>query len=486
MLNYLQRLGKSLMLPVSIMPIAAILKGVGYWIDPIGWGANNIIAAFLIESGGAIIDNLPILFAVGIAIGMAEQKDSMIMMSTIVSYLLVDRLLSQDTISLLMNVSISKVPQCFESTPNAFIGILVGLISAKIYDRYHNIQLPNAFSLFNGRRFSPIVCTFAMLLLSIILILVWPILYNLFVVFSEMIAKLGATGAGIYAFFNRLLIPTGLHHALNSVFWFDVANINDIGKFWGSISGGILGQTGMYQAGFFPVMMFGLPAAALAMYQYARPENKKKVGAILLSSAIASFLTGVTEPIEFAFMFVAPSLYLMHAILTGIFVFIAASMKWLAGFSFSAGFIDYVLSMKAPFSHNAYMLIPLGIISAFVYYYLFKFMILRYNLMTPGREVDELVFEDTNIENGITLDSQDYDELAILYVESLGGKSNIIAVDSCITRLRVRLRDIELVDEQAIINTGVSGIVKMGKNGLQAIIGTQVDFIVEAMNDIIR
>lgn len=486
MINYLQRLGKSLMLPVSIMPIAAILKGIGYWIDPVGWGTNNIIAAFLIESGGAIIENLPFLFAVGIAIGMAKQKDSMIMMSTVVSFLLVERLLSQSTISLLMNVPISEVPKCFESTPNAFIGILVGLISAYLYDHFSHVQLPKAFSFFDGKRFVPIVCTGAMLVLSIVLIFVWPIFYNFFVSFSEVIAQLGSLGAGIYAFFNRLLIPTGLHHALNSVFWFDVANINDIGKFWGTVSGGVLGQTGMYQAGFFPIMMFGLPAAALAMYRYARPENKKRVGIILLSSAIASFLTGVTEPIEFAFMFVAPSLYLMHALLTGIFVFIAASMKWIAGFSFSAGFIDYILSIKAPFSNDIFMLIPLGIICAFVYYFLFKFMILRYNLMTPGREIDEIVFTDTVAESSITLESDDYDELAIIYVEALGGVDNIISVDSCITRLRVEVKDMQLVDEDKIISTGVSGIVKMGKTGLQAIIGTRVDFIVEAMNDIIR
>lgn len=486
MVNYLQRLGKSLMLPVSVMPIAAILKGIGYWIDPVGWGSHNIIAAFLIESGGAIIDNLPFLFAVGIAIGMAEQKDSMIMMSTVVSFLIVENLLSKSTLALLMNIPESNVPQCFESTPNAFIGILIGLISAQLYDCYFDIQLPKAFSFFTGKRFVPIVCTGAMLVLSLVLIFVWPILYDFFVHFSEIIAGLESLGAGIYAFLNRLLIPTGLHHALNSVFWFDVANINDIGKFWGTVSGGIVGQTGMYQAGFFPVMMFGLPAAALAMYRYARPENKKRVGVILLSSAVASFLTGVTEPIEFAFMFVAPSLYFIHAMLTGVFVFIAASMKWIAGFSFSAGFIDYFLSMRAPFSNNIFMLIPLGLICAFVYYFLFRFMILRYNLMTPGREIDDVVFDDVMTQEHITLESDDYDELAIIYVEALGGKSNILSVDSCITRLRVQVKDMKLVDEEKIMSTGVSGIVKMGKNGLQAIIGTRVDFIVEAMNDIIR
>lgn len=485
MMEYMQRLGKSLMLPVSVMPIAAILKGVGYWIDPIGWGANNIIAAFLIESGGAIIDNLPLLFAVGIAIGMTKNKDSMVMISTVVSYVLLDHLLSAETVSLLLNLPIDQVPTAFQNSSNAFTGILVGLISASLYDRYSHIQLPAALSFFSGKRFVPIVCTLTMLVLALILLVVGPTIFNICIFFGEAISKLGPVGAGIYAFFNRLLIPTGLHHALNSVFWFDMTGINDIGKFWGTVSGGILGQTGMYQAGFFPIMMFGLPAAALAMVQCARPEKKKQVGAILLSAAFASFLTGVTEPIEFSFMFVAPALYFIHAILTGIFVFIAAAMQWIAGFGFSAGLIDYILSIKAPFSYHIFMLIPLGIGCGIIYYCLFRFMILRYNLMTPGREIDDIVIEVSQ-QSKVTIEDKDYDELAIVYVEALGGRENIISIDSCITRLRVELKNIELVDEEMIISTGVGGIVKMGRSGLQIIVGPQVDFIVDSINDILE
>lgn len=486
MMGYMQRLGKSLMLPVSVIPIAAILKGIGYWIDPIGWGENNAIAAFMIESGGVIIDNLPLLFALGIAMGMAREKDPMVVISCIVSYLLVIRILSVETVSLLFDIPIDKVSVAFENSANAFIGIIIGLLCSSLYNRFSRMQLPLAISFFGGKRFVPIICSITTLVLSVILLFAWPYLFDIFIRFGEFISGLGPFGAGLYGFYNRLLIPTGLHHALNSVVWFDMAGINDIGKFWGTVSGGVLGTTGMYQAGFFPIMMFGLPGAALAMYKCARIENKKHVGAILLSGAFASFLTGVTEPLEFSFMFVAPVLYVIHAILTGIFVFIAASMQWLAGFGFSAGLIDYILSIKAPFSQNIFMLIPLGGLCGFIYYCLFRFVIMRYNLMTPGRETDESVFEITEDEYHVDLGLQDYDELAIVYVEALGGRENIVSVESCITRLRIQLYDIAKINEEKIMATGVSGIVKIGKCNVQIIVGTEVDFIADSMNDILR
>lgn len=302
---------------------------------------------------------------------------------------------------------------------------------------------------------------------------------------GEAISGLGPIGAGLYGFFNRLLISTGLHHALNSVFWFDSAGINDIGKFWGTVSGGVQGLTGMYQAGFFPIMMFGLPAAGIAIYQCARPEKKKQVGSILLSAAFASFLTGVTEPLEFSFMFVAPFLYIIHAVLTGIMMFIAAFFQWIAGFGFSAGLIDYILSIRSPYANDIFMLIPLGVVCAILYYCIFRFMIVRYNLMTPGREIDEPIIEVDEKEYHVTLTTEDYDEIAILLLEALGGRSNIIFVDSCITRLRVELKDINLVNEQEILATGATGIVKVGKSSIQIIIGTEVGFIVDSINDIL-
>lgn len=484
-MNYLQRLGKSLMLPVSVMPIAALLKGIGYWIDPFGWGSNNLIAAFLIESGTAIIDNLPLLFAVGIAIGMIQEKDMTVAICAVVCYLVITTLLSPEAVALFRGIPIKEVPLAFENSANTLVGILAGLVVAFNYQHFSKVKLPLGFSFFGGKRFVPIISTFVMLVISAILIVIWPLLYSLFVGLGEAISGLGPIGAGLYGFFNRLLISTGLHHALNSVFWFDSAGINDIGKFWGTVSGGVQGLTGMYQAGFFPIMMFGLPAAGIAIYQCARPEKKKQVGSILLSAAFASFLTGVTEPLEFSFMFVAPFLYIIHAVLTGIMMFIAAFFQWIAGFGFSAGLIDYILSIRSPYANDIFMLIPLGVVCAILYYCIFRFMIVRYNLMTPGREIDEPIIEVDEKEYHVTLTTEDYDEIAILLLEALGGRSNIIFVDSCITRLRVELKDINLVNEQEILATGATGIVKVGKSSIQIIIGTEVGFIVDSINDIL-
>lgn len=484
-MNYIQRLGKSLMLPVSVMPIAALLKGIGYWIDPIGWGKNNIIAAFLIESGSVIIDNLPLLFAVGIAIGMIQERDMTVAICAVVSYLVVTSLLTPEAVSLFRGVPLEQVASAFENSANTLVGIIVGLIVAFNYQHFSKIKLPLALSFFGGKRFVPIISTLMMLVIAAILLVIWPLLYSIFFGLGEAISGLGPIGAGLYGFFNRLLVSTGLHHALNSVFWFDSAGIDDIGRFWGTVSGGVRGITGMYQAGFFPIMMFGLPAAGIAIYQCARPERKKQVGSILLSAAFASFLTGVTEPLEFSFMFVAPVLYIIHAIITGIMMFIAASFQWIAGFSFSAGLIDYLLSIKSPFANDIFMLIPLGVICAVLYYCIFRFLIVRYNLMTPGREIDNVIFEVEEKEYDVTLTNQDYDEIAITILEALGGRNNIIFADSCITRLRVELNDMNLVNEQKILAIGATGIVKVGKSSIQIIIGTEVGFIVDAINDIL-
>ena len=283
----------------------------------------------------------------------------------------------------------------------------------------------------------------------------------------------GAIGAGIYGFFNRLLIPFGLHHALNSVFWFDVAGINDIGKFWGTMEGGILGQTGMYMSGFFPVMMFGLPAAALAMYHTAK-ENKKKVAAgLLMAAALSSFFTGVTEPLEFAFMFLAPALYAIHALLTGISMAIVALLPVRAGFNFSAGFVDWFLSFKAPFAENPLYLIPIGLIVAVVYYIVFRIVIVKFNLKTPGREDDDID------EAKVQLSNDNFTEIAKIILEGVGGKENVTSVDNCITRLRLEIKDYTAVNEKMIKSAGVAGVIRPSKNAVQVIIGTKVQFVAD-------
>ena len=476
-MKYLQRLGRSLMLPVSIMPIAALLKGIGYWIDPTGWGIHNPIAALLIAAGGAIIDNLPILFAIAVAMEMSKKRDTAIVLSALACYMMMTTILSSKCIALMLQIPEYAVDLAFYNTQSAFIGILVGLIVAVSFQKFDQKRLPQFLAFFDGKRFASIVSIGITLLISLIFIDIWPMCYHFFIWFGKEIANFGPLSAGIYGVLNRLLIPTGLHHALNSVFWFDVAGINDIGKFWGTISGGVKGVTGMYQAGFFPVMMFGLPGAALAMYRCARKENKKKVGAILFSAALASFFTGVTEPLEFAFMFVAPMLYLVHALLTGLMLFIAASFKWIAGFGFSAGLIDYVLSFKSPFANNILFLIPLGIICGLIYYIVFRVLITRYNIMTPGREENE-VKKVEKVENN-------FDEIAIKLFEALGGKKNIISVDHCITRLRVEMKDISIIDKQALSKMNFSHIVEAGEHEIQIIVGTEVQFIAEILNEIL-
>ncbi|MBR2681097.1 MAG: PTS transporter subunit EIIC, partial [Exiguobacterium sp.] len=309
MMNFFQRLGRSLMLPVAVLPAAAILMGIGYWIDPVGWGSENIAAAFLIKAGAAIIDNIPILFAVGVALGMAKNRDGSAALSGLVAFLTVTTLLSAGTVALFQGIDVEAVNPAFGKIGNAFVGILSGLVAASMYNRFSQVKLPDALAFFSGKRLVPIMTAFSMILVSVALYFIWPVVYTGLVGFGESISKLGAFGAGLYGFFNRLLIPTGLHHALNSVFWFDVAGINDIGNFWSGE--GEKGVTGMYQAGYFPIMMFGLPAAALAMYHTAKTKRKKQAASLLLAAAFASFFTGVTEPLEFSFMFLAPVLYLV-------------------------------------------------------------------------------------------------------------------------------------------------------------------------------
>ena len=472
MMRYLQRLGKSLMLPVACLPVAAILQGFGYWIDPTGWGANNVIAAFLLKGGGCLIDQMPILFAIGVAVGMSDDNDGTAGLAGLVSWIITTTLLSTSVVSMLTKTAIEDVNPAFGKTQTQFIGILCGLIAAACYNKFKNTKLPDAFSFFSGKRCVAIVTAGASLVSSLVLFFVWPIVYTALITFGEFIMNLGAVGAGIYGFFNRLLIPFGLHHALNSVFWFDVAGINDIAKFWGNAEGGIMGVTGMYQAGFFPVMMFGLPAAALAMYQTAKDSKKKVVAGLLFSAAIASFLNGVTEPLEFSFMFLAPALYLVHALLTGVSCAVVALLPTRAGFNFSAGLIDWILSFKAPFAQKPWMLLLIGLAFGVIYYLIFRVVIVKFNMKTPGRE-------DDMDETKVTLANDDFTAIAKIVLQGVGGKENVTSIDNCITRLRLEIKDYTRVDEKLIKSAGVAGVIRPSKTSVQVIIGTKVQFVAD-------
>lgn len=488
-LAYLQRIGRSLMVPVAVLPAAAILLGVGYWIDPDGWGANNIIAAFLIKSGGAIIDNMPILFAIGVAYGMSKDKDGAAALSGLVGFLVITTLLSTGSVSLLTNTPVADASPAFGKINNQFVGILVGVISAELYNRFSQVELHKALAFFSGKRLVPIIVSFVMLFVAFVLLYVWPVIYDALVAFGEYIKNLGAYGAGIYGFFNRLLIPVGLHHALNSVFWFDVAGINDIPNFLGgqkSINDGlaVIGITGRYQAGFFPIMMFGLPGAALAMYHTAKAANKDKTASIMMAAAFAAFFTGVTEPLEFSFMFVAPQLYLLHAFLTGISLYIAATMQWIAGFGFSAGLIDMVLSSRNPLAVHWYMLIVQGIAFFFIYYVTFRFVIVKFNLKTPGREDDGDDVVRSDAETSLTA-ADDVDSLAQKYIAVVGGKDNLTNIDACITRLRLSVKDSSLVNEAQAKALGAMAVIKLGKEGVQIVVGQQAERVADEMKKLV-
>ncbi len=479
MFAYLQKVGKGLMVPVAVLPAAAILMGLGYWVDPAGWGGDSAIAALLIKSSSSLIDNMGMLFAIGLAFGLSKDKHGSAALTGLVGWLMVQTLLAPDSMSMFSGQPIENVNAAFSSIDNQFIGILVGVISAEVYNLTYQVELPKAMSFFSGRRLSSIVISLVMIVVSVILAFVWPVVYDSLVEFGKFIQGFGDVGAGVYAFFNRLLIPVGLHHALNSVFWFDVADINDIGNY---LSGNVAANTanytvGMYQAGFFPIMMFGLPAGALAIYHQAREDQKVKVGSILFAGAVASFFTGVTEPLEFSFMFVAWPLYFLHAVLTGISVFISAKMQWISGFGFSAGFVDYVLSFKNPAAVNNIYLLFQGAVFAVIYYFSFTFTIKALDLNTPGRGtniVEDGDEDEVNSSNG----NNSHQALATKIIKTIG-EDNIVEIDNCTTRLRLTVKDTSTIRDEDLRKLNVPGFLKPSQTALQIIIGPEVQFVAD-------
>ncbi len=471
MMKYLQKIGKSLMLPVAVLPAAGILYGIGYWIDPTGWGANSVIAAFFIKAASAIIDQIPILFAIGVSVGMAKDHDGTSALAGLVSFLMITTLLSTGAVAMYRGVDASEVPAAFGKISNAFIGILAGVIGSGCYNKFKDTKLPDWLAFFSGKRCVAIVTAGASIITAVILYFVWPIIFAALVAFGTAIIGLGPVGAGIYAMLNRALIPLGLHHALNAVFWFDTAGINDLGLFWSGADGAVKGVTGQYMTGFFPVMMFGLPAGALAMYHTAKDSKKKAAASLLMAGSLASFFTGITEPLEFAFMFMAPGLYLVHAVLTGISAIICTLLPFRIGFNFSAGFVDWILSFKAPMAVNPWMLIPVGLVFAVIYYVVFRFVIIKFDLKTPGRTDDE------DEEDKVELANDDFTAVAKIVLEGLGGKANIKELDYCATRIRAEINDYTQVDEKKIKNAGVAGIIRPSKTTVQVVVGPKVQFV---------
>ena len=485
-MKFLQKLGKALMLPVAVLPICGILMGIGYYLCPATMqggeveGIKNLIGFFLVKAGSALIENMAILFAIGVGVGMSEKNDGTGGIAALASWLMITTLLSTGVVTTLIPSIADNATKtlAFNKIANPFIGILSGVIGSSCYNKFKNTKLPNWLAFFSGKRCVAIIAGLVSIIVSAVLLFVWPLLFSALVALGDAVAGMGVVGAGIYAFLNRLLIPTGLHHALNNVFWFDTIGLGDLQHFWaGDTSADVTWSLGMYMSGFFPCMMFGIPGAALAMIQCAKPAKKKIAIGLVASAAVCSFVCGVTEPFEFGFMFLAPGLYVIYALLYGIFTIVTVALGFRAGFSFSAGATDLLFSSTLPAAQKTVLIIPLGIAAFVVFYFVFLFAIKKFDLKTPGREDDDLE-EEKNVQ----LASDDYTEIAKKILAGCGGKGNIVSIDNCVTRLRLEVRDMTAVNDKAIKAAGVAGVIKPGKTSVQVIVGTKVQFVADAFS----
>ncbi|HDE2363024.1 TPA: PTS N-acetyl glucosamine transporter subunit IIABC [Klebsiella pneumoniae] len=463
-LGFFQRLGRALQLPIAVLPVAALLLRFGQ--------PDLLNVPFIAQAGGTIFDNLALIFAIGVASSWSKDNAGSAALAGAVGYFVMTK--AMVTINPEINMGV-------------LAGIITGLVAGAVYNRWAGIKLPDFLSFFGGKRFVPIATGFFCLILAAIFGYVWPPVQHAIHSGGEWIVSAGALGSGIFGFINRLLIPTGLHQVLNTIAWFQIGEFTnaagavfhgDINRFYAGD-----GTAGMFMSGFFPIMMFGLPGAALAMYLAAPKARRPMVGGMLLSVAITAFLTGVTEPLEFLFMFLAPLLYLLHAVLTGISLFIATALGIHAGFSFSAGAIDYVLMYSLPAaSKNVWMLLVMGVVFFFVYFLLFSAVIRMFNLKTPGREdkAADVVTEEanSNTEEGLT-------QLATSYIAAVGGTDNLKAIDACITRLRLTVGDSAKVNDAACKRLGASGVVKLNKQTIQVIVGAKAESIGDEMKKVV-
>ena len=488
MMKHLQKLGKAMMLPVAALPICGILMGLGYALAPAAMGAAGategfayVLGVFLIKAGAALIDNMAILFAIGVGVGLAKDNDGTAGLAGMVAYLMMTTLLAPGTVKTIAPFMLNEINEVAYAkvAGNAFIGILGGIIGGVCYNKFKNTKLPEFLAFFSGKRAVAIVTAVVSILASAVLLFAWPVIFGALVALGKAIVSMDAIGAGIYAFLNRLLIPTGLHHALNNVFWFDTIGLGDLSAYWGGkTSADVTWSVGMYMAGFFPCMMFGIPGAALAMIQTAKTGKKKVAAGIVGAAAICALICGVTEPFEFAFMFLAFPLYVVYALLYGIFTTITVALGFRAGFCFSAGATDLIFSASLPAAANTWLIIPLGIAAFVVFYFVFKFAITKWDLKTPGREDDE------EGELKIELANDDYTAMAQIILEGLGGKENVVSVEHCITRLRLEVKDHLQVDEKKIKTSGASGVIRPSKTTVQVVIGPKVQFVYEEFKKI--
>ena len=481
-MKYFQKLGKALMLPVATLPICGILMGIGYWLCPSTMQGGEVVGLLqtigflLVKAGSALIDNMAILFAIGVGLGMSDDSDGVGGLAGMVSYLMMTTLLNPGVVGTIMTLEegTEKYIAFSKVGGNQFIGILAGVIGATCFNKFKAAKLPDWLAFFSGKRCVAIVTGVFSILVSVVMLFVWPIIFSGLVAIGNAVQQMGIVGVGVYTFLNRLLIPIGMHHALNNVFWFDTIGLGDLSHFWaGETSADVTWSLGMYMAGFFPSMMFGIPGAALAMVHCAK-DNKKKVAiGLVASAAICAFICGVTEPFEFGFMFLAPVLYVIYSVLYAVFAMITVALGFRAGFSFSAGATDLLFSASLPAAAKTWVIIPMGIAAFVVFYVVFRFAITKFNLKTPGREDDD---ED---ETKVVLSNNNFTEVARIVLEGVGGKENLTSIDNCITRLRLEVKDYTKVNEKKIKSAGVAGVVRPSKTAVQVIIGTQVQHVAD-------
>ncbi len=422
---------------------------------------------------------MAILFVIGVGVGMSDDHDGTSALAAMASWLMITNLLSVGTVTTIMPSIAENAEKtlAFSAIANPFIAILSGIIGASCYNKFKNTKLPEWMSFFSGKRCVAIISGVVAIVASAILLFVWPVIYGLLLALGNGIVGLGPVGAGIYAFLNRLLIPTGLHHALNNVFWFDTVGLGDLTHFWaGQTSADVSWSLGMYMSGFFPCMMFGIPGAALAMVHTAKTGKQKVAIGLVASAALCAFVCGVTEPFEFAFMFLAPGLYVVYALLYGLFTVVTVLLGFRAGFSFSAGATDLVFSASLPAAQSTWLILPLGLAAFVVFYLVFRFVIVKFDLKTPGREDD-----DVEAEKKVVLSNDNFTQVASVILEGLGGKGNVTSLDNCITRLRLEIKDYTKVDEKKIKSAGVAGVMRPSKSTVQVIVGTKVQFVADEM-----
>ena len=459
MFTLLQKIGKALMTPIAVLPVAALLLRLGFGDIPF---IDGQIASIMKNAGDAIFSNLDLLFGIGIAYGLAKNNDGAAALAGAIGVL----------IAKAVYISIDK-----DVNMGVFVGIIIGVLAGSLYNRFYDIKLPEFLGFFGGKRFVPIITAISAILVGVLAGYFWHYAQSGIDAFSNTIIGLGEIGTFIYGTLNRLLIPLGLHHILNSVFWFQLGEYTHIKDGIEVVANGDLHRffagdksAGVYMSGFYVVMMFGLPAMAYAIYLNTPKASRKKVGAILAGVAFTSFLTGITEPLEFLFLFVAPLLFILHALLTGLALALAQMLNIHAGFGFSAGFIDYVINYKL--ATNPLLILPLGVVFAIIYFIASYYTIKIFKLKIFDENSKETI-TNKNIE-------------AEAFIEALGGSKNIIDTDACITRLRMHVKDSSILHDEDFTYLGAKGIIRPNKQSIQIILGTKAENIAENIKNILH